>query len=161
MKHTIALLAVAGMLLAAAPAEAAGCLKGAIVGGIAAKATHHSLLLGAIGGCIVGHVLSHPSSSITYSDVTGKLLGSDADLAKVAAASTVNIVKLSTLKGFKAGDTQTQALIASNAGVKHLDGEVAANAVLTSTLTTSGFAPTDVIAVSAALIGGDTLYVNK
>lgn len=161
MKRIIAAVAVAGMLIAAPPANAAGCIAGAIAGGIAAHATHHSTLLGALGGCIVGRVLAHPSSSITYSDVTGKLLGSDADLRKVEASRNVNIAKLSTLKGFKPGDTKTQALIASDGNVKRLGSEVAADANLTSALQNAGFAPQDVIAVSSGLIGGATLYVNK
>jgi outer membrane lipoprotein SlyB len=36
------------------PAEAKGCLKGAMVGGVAGHYAHHGVL-GAVGGCIVGH----------------------------------------------------------------------------------------------------------
>jgi len=35
-------------------AEAKGCIKGAIVGGAAGHLAHHGVL-GAIGGCVVGH----------------------------------------------------------------------------------------------------------
>jgi hypothetical protein len=49
----------AGLLLAAtafsaAPAEAAGCLKGAVVGGVAGHYMHHHGLLGATAGCVIG-----------------------------------------------------------------------------------------------------------
>jgi hydroxyethylthiazole kinase-like sugar kinase family protein len=35
-------------------AHAAGCLKGAVVGGVAGHMAHHGVL-GAVGGCAVGH----------------------------------------------------------------------------------------------------------
>ena len=44
-------LVVAGIVIAmagAAPAQAAGCIKGAVVGAVAAHVTHHSMLLGAL-----------------------------------------------------------------------------------------------------------------
>jgi uncharacterized protein YcfJ len=37
------------------PAEAAGCIKGAAVGGVAGHYAGHHAILGAVGGCIVGH----------------------------------------------------------------------------------------------------------
>jgi len=42
------------LLLAAAPAQA-GCLKGAVVGGIAGHYAHHHAVIGAIAGCAIGH----------------------------------------------------------------------------------------------------------
>lgn len=56
MRTTPALIAALGMavLAAAPPAEAKGCLKGAVVGGLAGHAVHHGVL-GALGGCAVGH----------------------------------------------------------------------------------------------------------
>ena len=39
----------------AAPAQAAGCLKGAAVGGIAGHYVGHHGVLGAGAGCIIGH----------------------------------------------------------------------------------------------------------
>jgi hypothetical protein len=36
------------------PAQAAGCIKGALVGGVAGHLAHHGVL-GAVGGCAVGH----------------------------------------------------------------------------------------------------------
>lgn len=39
----------------AGPARAAGCLKGAMVSGIAGHYAHHHAILGAIAGCAVGH----------------------------------------------------------------------------------------------------------
>jgi len=48
--------ALALVLAAGAPgsAEAKGCLKGAVVGGVAGHMAHHGVL-GAAGGCAVGH----------------------------------------------------------------------------------------------------------
>jgi hypothetical protein len=161
MKQTIVIAVSAALLLAAAPpAEAAGCIKGAIVGGIAAKATHHSVLLGALGGCIVGRVLAHPSSSITYDEVTGPLLGAQGDLKKVEAASSVNIIKLSSLRGYRAHDVKAQGEIAASAQVKALDAAVAADAGLMSALKSAGFSSSDVIAASSGVAGGATLFVN-
>jgi len=42
-----------------APAEARGCLKGALVGGVAGHYAGHHGVLGAIGGCIVGHHMAN------------------------------------------------------------------------------------------------------
>ena len=58
MQHTgkFILAAVACGMLAVgiAPANAAGCLKGAAVGGVAGHMAGHGVL-GAAGGCAVGH----------------------------------------------------------------------------------------------------------
>jgi hypothetical protein len=53
------IVVTAGLLLAAsafsaAPADAAGCLKGAVVGGAAGHLMHHHGLLGAGVGCLIG-----------------------------------------------------------------------------------------------------------
>ena len=55
MKISATLLAVAALALAANPADAKGCLKGAAVGGVAGHyaAGHHGVL-GAIAGCAYG-----------------------------------------------------------------------------------------------------------
>jgi hypothetical protein len=157
-------LVIAGIVIAmagAAPAQAAGCIKGAVVGAVAAHVTHHSMLLGALGGCIIGKVVSHPSSSVTYAQVTGQMLGSDADFAKLASASRVNIVKLSSLKGYVRHDKRVQDEIGASTSVKALDTEVAGNANLSATLKSAGFAPTDVVAIDAGgALGGATLFVN-
>jgi hypothetical protein len=47
----VALAIVAGM---AGPAQAKGCIKGAIVGGVAGHMANHGMI-GAAGGCAVGH----------------------------------------------------------------------------------------------------------
>jgi hypothetical protein len=39
----------------AAPAHAAGCLKGAAVGGVAGHLAGHHSVLGAGAGCVIGH----------------------------------------------------------------------------------------------------------
>ena len=49
----------AGPLLSPAPAEAKGCLKGAFVGGVAGHYAGHHAVLGALGGCVVGHHLAN------------------------------------------------------------------------------------------------------
>ena len=49
-----ALLFAAGSAVAP-PADAKGCLKGAAVGGVAGHYAGHHAILGAVGGCIVGH----------------------------------------------------------------------------------------------------------
>ena len=41
------------------PAEAKGCVKGALVGGVAGHYTGHHGVIGAIGGCVVGHHMAN------------------------------------------------------------------------------------------------------
>jgi hypothetical protein len=48
-----------GTLVSAAPVEAKGCLKGALVGGVAGHYAGHHAILGALGGCVVGHHLAN------------------------------------------------------------------------------------------------------
>src|ERR1700724_706884 len=50
---TFALLMAAGWM--AAPAQAADCLKGAAVGGVAGHYAGHHGVLGAGAGCVIGH----------------------------------------------------------------------------------------------------------
>lgn len=52
MAIAAALLAVAA-LVPAGPANAAGCIKGAMVGGVAGHFVHHGWL-GAAAGCLIG-----------------------------------------------------------------------------------------------------------
>lgn len=49
-----ALTATALTLLTIETANAAGCLKGAVVGGVAGHYAGHHAVLGAVGGCVVG-----------------------------------------------------------------------------------------------------------
>ncbi|MBB6113513.1 outer membrane lipoprotein SlyB [Rahnella inusitata] len=56
-KKTIFGAIMAGMLLTSSFAQAAGCLKGAVVGGVAGHLKHHAVL-GAVAGCAVGHHLA-------------------------------------------------------------------------------------------------------
>jgi hypothetical protein len=159
MKKTIAAVIICGFAFGStAPAEAAGCIKGAIVGGLAAHLTHHNGLLGAVGGCIVGRVVSHFTGSETYDDVTGSMLGSDRDLNKIANAKNVNIVKASSLKGYKPNDAAVQSRIGGNSAVKRLEGEIAADPNLNSALQSAGFKASDVISVSAK--NGGVIFVN-
>lgn len=49
-------LAIAGLALAAGPAEARGCLKGAVAGGVAGHLVGRGhAVVGAAAGCAVGH----------------------------------------------------------------------------------------------------------
>jgi hypothetical protein len=49
-------IAIALLLMTAAiPAQAAGCIKGAVVGGVAGHFAHHHAVLGAVAGCAIGH----------------------------------------------------------------------------------------------------------
>jgi outer membrane lipoprotein SlyB len=50
---TIAASALA-FAVTAVPADAKGCIKGAVVGGAAGHLAHHTLL-GAAAGCVIGH----------------------------------------------------------------------------------------------------------
>jgi len=48
-------LVLGAALLPAGPAQAKGCLKGAVVGGTAGRFAGHHGALGAMAGCAVGH----------------------------------------------------------------------------------------------------------
>jgi hypothetical protein len=48
-------VAVTGLALASTPASARGCLKGALIGGVAGHFVGHHGLLGAGAGCVIGH----------------------------------------------------------------------------------------------------------
>ncbi len=50
VKYSVIILALA----AVTPANAKGCLKGAVIGGVAGHYTVHHGLLGAAAGCIIG-----------------------------------------------------------------------------------------------------------
>jgi len=54
MRAIIGWLAIILALAAVTPANAKGCLKGAVVGGVAGHYTVHHGLLGAAAGCIIG-----------------------------------------------------------------------------------------------------------
>ena len=63
MKFAAIAVITFGLTLASAiapvPAEAKGCLKGALVGGVAGHYARHHAVLGALGGCAVGHHLAN------------------------------------------------------------------------------------------------------
>jgi outer membrane lipoprotein SlyB len=61
MKQVLSIVAAAGVLMFVGntAAEAKGCLKGALVGGVAGHYMHRHTLLGAAAGCIIGHHLAH------------------------------------------------------------------------------------------------------
>ena len=99
------------------------------------------------------------SGKSTFSQVTDSLAGGvRIDLSKVTASTKLEIVKISTLKGYKAG---TKISAADMAGIKSLQGKVMANVALTAKLKAAGFTPNDVVAGSADAAGGITLVINK
>jgi outer membrane lipoprotein SlyB len=57
----ISFLATASLLMFVGntAAEAKGCIKGAVVGGVAGHFMHRHTLLGAAAGCIIGHHMAH------------------------------------------------------------------------------------------------------
>lgn len=66
MKHTSKAMIVAaafGLLAAgASPVYAKGCIKGAVVGGVAGHMAGHGVL-GAAGGCAVGHHMANKNTA--------------------------------------------------------------------------------------------------
>ncbi len=64
-----AMLMGGAALLPATPANAAGCIKGAVVGGVAGHVVHHGWL-GAAAGCLVGRHMAtrnyHRDYNTTY-----------------------------------------------------------------------------------------------
>ena len=102
------------------------------------------------------------SATSSYSDVVGSLPApgnATLDLSKVKATANVSIVKLSTLKGYKAGALKLS--VADAATMKNIDAKVMANAALSAKLKAAGDTPNDVVAVSTDTAGGVTLFVNK
>jgi len=85
----------------------------------------------------------------------------DADWAKIAAASKVNVIKISSLKGYVSNDKRMQAAILASAEVKSLDTRIAGDRNLTGKLKGAGFAPDQVIAAGLESNGAVSLFVNK
>ncbi len=55
-------LALPATLMTASPLEARGCVKGAVIGGVAGHFMHHHAVAGAAVGCVAGHyVFRHRS----------------------------------------------------------------------------------------------------
>ena len=69
-----ALLFAAGSAVAP-PADAKGCLKGAAVGGVAGHYAGHHAILGAVGGCIVGHHMAAKHAQEERADCGGRQRG--------------------------------------------------------------------------------------
>jgi hypothetical protein len=103
------------------------------------------------------------SDKSNYSDVVASVDASGKatapDLSKVTNKSTINIVKLSTLKGYKAGGL-TGSLSTNAKAVAALDTSVAANAALSAKLKAAGFKPTQVVAISSDATGNVSVIVN-
>ncbi|MEA3095635.1 MAG: hypothetical protein QOJ04_6977 [Caballeronia sp.] len=54
-RNVVTAIGALALLTAVGTAHAAGCLKGAVVGGVAGHVAGHHALIGAMGGCVVGH----------------------------------------------------------------------------------------------------------
>jgi len=54
-RNVVTAISALTLLTAVGTAHAAGCLKGAAVGGVAGHVAGHHAVVGAVGGCIVGH----------------------------------------------------------------------------------------------------------
>lgn len=57
MKKTIFGVVICSMFLMSSFAQAAGCIKGAVVGGVAGHLKHHAVI-GAVAGCAIAHHLA-------------------------------------------------------------------------------------------------------
>ncbi|NIA88445.1 hypothetical protein GW591_09370 [Rahnella sp. SAP-19] len=57
LKKTMLSAAIFSMMLVSSFAQAEGCLKGAVAGGIVGHLKHHAVL-GAVAGCAIGHHLA-------------------------------------------------------------------------------------------------------
>jgi len=98
-------------------------------------------------------------SRSTYNEVVASNGGASLNLSTVKPATTVDIVKLSSLKGYESMSATMRSSLAANANVQTLDADVAANAVLTAKLKAAGFTPTQVVAASSTKTA-ITLIVN-
>ena len=76
----LAFLMTAGWV--AAPAQAAGCLKGAAVGGVAGHYAGHHGVLGAGAGCVIGH---HEATKHAREKAQQQQQGSSSDSQKDAS----------------------------------------------------------------------------
>ncbi len=68
VKTLLATLALGVMVAGGSPVFAKGCLKGAVVGGVAGHMAGHGVL-GAAGGCVVGHHMAHKSDQRAQQDM--------------------------------------------------------------------------------------------
>jgi hypothetical protein len=58
MRFLILATTLVGLAASAPQAQAIGCFSGAVAGGVAGHYAGHHTILGAIGGCAVGHHLA-------------------------------------------------------------------------------------------------------
>ena len=71
LKAILATAVVGFTLAGAAPADAKGCLKGAVVGGVAGHMAGHGVL-GAAGGCAVGHHMANKAERNNVEQESGR-----------------------------------------------------------------------------------------
>jgi hypothetical protein len=71
MKHCTALLILLSTICTAPIAQAAGCIKGAIVGGIAGHAVKHTVA-GMAAGCAVGHHMAKTAAQDKTKQIAAK-----------------------------------------------------------------------------------------
>ena len=77
-KIMLAFAACGLMAVGVSSADAKGCLKGAVVGGIAGHMAGHGVL-GAAGGCAVGHHIANRSARDTERQQTDQRVAPDYD----------------------------------------------------------------------------------
>jgi hypothetical protein len=123
-------------------------------GGAAAGASGNSLNTGASASTSMAL-----SSKSTYNEVVASNGGASLNLSTVKPATTVHIVKLSSLKGYKPMSATMRSSLAANANVQTLDAHIAANAALSAKLKAAGFTPAQVVAASSTKTA-ITLIVN-
>lgn len=71
MKNSILCAVLGAALLVGAPfANAAGCVKGAAVGGVAGHVAGHHGLLGAAAGCLIGKHRAHKQAKLSKQELS-------------------------------------------------------------------------------------------
>jgi hypothetical protein len=168
MKNSIA-IAVSLALLAAQPGLA-------LAAGVSADTTVKGTVNAAASGTAAGAAADASTSTkvsaggsasaslnegSSYADVTASLSGmGHLDLSLISTTSDIRIVKVSSLKGFKAGANASMSADVT-ARMKDIDAQAAANASISAKLKAAGYSPNDVVAISTAASGVVTVFVNS
>jgi hypothetical protein len=151
MNKIVTLALAASLVVSPVAAFAAGV---GVNAGVTAAAGGNSLNTGASASTSMAL-----GSRSTYNEVVASNGGATLNLSAIKPTTTVHIVKLSSLKGYKPMSAAMRSSLAANANVKTLDAHVAANAALTARLKAAGFTPAQVVAASSTKTA-ITLIVN-
>ena len=73
MRRIMIAFAASSLLLSVGSAQAAGCLKGAAVGGVAGHFAGHHGVLGAVAGCAIGHHQANKAKKMDQQNNQGQL----------------------------------------------------------------------------------------